>query len=76
MNKIVTLGSRTLRGPGIPKENGQVIYSNMILDQPSNTAQPSSAKDSSSSTVGKPSMQIANTNRRTEEKGGYISLKA
>ncbi|OWM83115.1 hypothetical protein CDL15_Pgr011797 [Punica granatum] len=55
INKTVTLGSRTLRGLGIPKENGQIIYSNMILDQPSNTAQPSSV-DSFSSAVGKPSM--------------------
>ncbi|OWM89868.1 hypothetical protein CDL15_Pgr014607 [Punica granatum] len=40
---------------GILNGSGQIIYSNMIIDQPSNTAQPSSV-DSSSSTVGKPSM--------------------
>ncbi|OWM90864.1 hypothetical protein CDL15_Pgr027351 [Punica granatum] len=43
-------------GLGILNGSGQIIYSNMILDQPSNTAQPSRAEDSSSSIVGKPSM--------------------
>ncbi|OWM90872.1 hypothetical protein CDL15_Pgr027359 [Punica granatum] len=56
MDKNDPLVPHTSCGQGIPKESGQVIYFNMILDQPSNTAQPSSAKDSSSSIVGKPSM--------------------
>ncbi|PKI63279.1 hypothetical protein CRG98_016324 [Punica granatum] len=51
MNKIVTLGSRTLRGLGIPKENGQVIYSNTIPHRLSCTTQLSKA-DSPSSTAG------------------------
>ncbi|OWM63383.1 hypothetical protein CDL15_Pgr022128 [Punica granatum] len=55
MDKIDPLVSHTSCGLGILNGSGQIIYSNMILDQPSNTAQPSSA-DSSSSTVGKPGM--------------------
>ncbi|PKI57705.1 hypothetical protein CRG98_021895 [Punica granatum] len=47
----VTLGLRTLRELGIPKGNGQVIYSNTIPDQLSYRTQPSKA-DSSSSTAG------------------------
>ncbi|PKI47575.1 hypothetical protein CRG98_032033 [Punica granatum] len=49
MNKTVTVGSRTLRGPGIPNENGQVIYSNTIPDRLSCMTQLSKA-DSPSST--------------------------
>ncbi|OWM89007.1 hypothetical protein CDL15_Pgr027013 [Punica granatum] len=56
MDKNDPLVPHTSCGQGIPKESGQVIYFNMILDHPSNTAQLSSAKDFSSSTVGKPSM--------------------
>ncbi|OWM69642.1 hypothetical protein CDL15_Pgr005042 [Punica granatum] len=51
MNKTVTLGLRTLRGPGIPKGNDQVIYSNTVPDRLSYRTQPSKA-DSSSSTAG------------------------
>ncbi|PKI57117.1 hypothetical protein CRG98_022488 [Punica granatum] len=51
MNKIVTLGSRILRGPGIPKGNDQVIYSNTIPDRLYYRTQLSKA-DSSSSTAG------------------------
>ncbi|PKI57869.1 hypothetical protein CRG98_021739 [Punica granatum] len=50
INKIVTLGPCTLRGLRILKGNGQVIYSNTILDRLSCTTQLSKA-DSSSSTV-------------------------
>ncbi|OWM63563.1 hypothetical protein CDL15_Pgr017634 [Punica granatum] len=56
MDKNDPLVPHTSCGLGILNGSDQIIYSNMILDQPSNTAQPSSAKDSSSSTVGKLSM--------------------
>ncbi|OWM75310.1 hypothetical protein CDL15_Pgr012270 [Punica granatum] len=56
MDKNDPLVPHTSCGLGILNGSGQIIYSNMILDQPSSIAQPSSAKDSSSSTVGKPSM--------------------
>ncbi|PKI57873.1 hypothetical protein CRG98_021743 [Punica granatum] len=55
MDKKDPLVPHTSCGLGILNGSGQIIYSNMILDQPSNTAQLSSA-DSSSSTVGKPSV--------------------
>ncbi|PKI58130.1 hypothetical protein CRG98_021479 [Punica granatum] len=56
MDKNDPLVLHTLCGLGILNKSGQIIYFNMILDQPSNTAQPSSTKDSSSSIVGKLSM--------------------
>ncbi|PKI67602.1 hypothetical protein CRG98_012025 [Punica granatum] len=56
MDKNDPLVPHTSCGLGILNGSGHIIYSNMILDQPSNTAQPSSAEDSSSSTMGKPSM--------------------
>ncbi|OWM73919.1 hypothetical protein CDL15_Pgr008069 [Punica granatum] len=54
INKTVTLGSRTLRGPGIPKGNGQVIYFNTIPDWLSCTTQLSKANSSSSAVVSTP----------------------
>ncbi|OWM67643.1 hypothetical protein CDL15_Pgr024728 [Punica granatum] len=73
MDKIDPLVSHTSCGLGILNGSGQIIYSNMILDQPSNTAQPSSA-DSSSSTVGKSSMlsrqfDIAYTTEEQRKRG-------
>ncbi|OWM72545.1 hypothetical protein CDL15_Pgr017286 [Punica granatum] len=56
MDKNDPLVLHTSCGLGILNKSGQIIYFNMILDQPSNTAQPSSTKDSSSSIVGKLSM--------------------
>ncbi|PKI72884.1 hypothetical protein CRG98_006752 [Punica granatum] len=50
MDKNDPLVPHTSCGLGILNGSGQIIYSNMILDQPSSIAQPSSAKDSSSST--------------------------
>ncbi|OWM66902.1 hypothetical protein CDL15_Pgr018391 [Punica granatum] len=79
MDKNDPLVPHTSSGLGILNGSGQIIYSNMILDQPSNTAQPSNA-DSSSNTVGKPSMPskqfgIAFTTEEQRKKG-YISLQA
>ncbi|PKI58081.1 hypothetical protein CRG98_021508 [Punica granatum] len=51
INKTVTLGSCILRGPGIPKGNGEVINSNTIPDRLFYRTQSSKA-DSSSSTAG------------------------
>ncbi|OWM90081.1 hypothetical protein CDL15_Pgr000868 [Punica granatum] len=56
MDKNDLLVLHTSCGLRILNGSGQIIYSNMILDQPSNTAQSSNVEDSSSSTVGKPSM--------------------
>ncbi|PKI59957.1 hypothetical protein CRG98_019651 [Punica granatum] len=66
---------------GILNGSGQIIYSNMILDQPSNTAQPSSAKDSSSSTMGKPSMPskqfgITSTTDEPRKRGQSMTAQA
>ncbi|OWM70301.1 hypothetical protein CDL15_Pgr027202 [Punica granatum] len=68
MNKIVTLGSRTLRGPGIPKENGQVIYSNMIPDRLSYTTQVSKV-DSSSSIAGNQARNPSSSRQLTPIEG-------
>ncbi|OWM91087.1 hypothetical protein CDL15_Pgr028139 [Punica granatum] len=79
MDKNDPLVPHTSCGQGIPKESGQVIYFNMILDHPSNTAQLSSAKDFSSSTVGKPSMpskQLGTTYTTEERRKMGVHLTA
>ncbi|PKI53750.1 hypothetical protein CRG98_025880 [Punica granatum] len=68
INKIVTPGSRTLRGPGIPKGNDQVIYSNAILDPLSCTTQLSKA-DSSSSTAGDQARNLSSSRQPTPTEG-------
>ncbi|OWM87129.1 hypothetical protein CDL15_Pgr004921 [Punica granatum] len=73
MNKTVTLGSRILRGPGIPKENGQVIYSNTIPDRLYYRTQPSKA-DSSSSTAGEEA-RLKIPRRAVVAKGEFIPFR-
>ncbi|PKI42409.1 hypothetical protein CRG98_037201 [Punica granatum] len=74
MDKIDPLVSHTSCGLGILNSSGQIIYSNMILDQPSNTSRPSSA-DSSSSTVGKLSMITGTANARSTADSDPLSKR-
>ncbi|PKI66967.1 hypothetical protein CRG98_012632 [Punica granatum] len=61
-------GSRTLRGPGIPKGNGQVIYSNTIPDRLSCITQ-LSKMDSSLSIAGEQARHPSNSRQLTPTEG-------
>ncbi|PKI37897.1 hypothetical protein CRG98_041711 [Punica granatum] len=81
MDKNDPLVPHTSCGLRILNGSGQIIYSNMIFDQPTNTAQPSNAKDSSSSTVGKPSMPskqfgITYTTEEQRKRGQSMTAQA